>query len=122
MKFFFLSLFFLLTVHIVHAQDRPYSTNNREAIKYFALANQSLDDRLYDETIENLQKAINEDSKFIEAHMLLAEVLRCRWRYKEAIKEFKKVLELNPEFSHSVYYKLGDSELHEADYANAQVL
>jgi len=121
MKFFFLSLFFLLTVHIVHAQDRPYSTNNREAIKYFALANQSLDDRLYDETIENLQKAINEDSKFIEAHMLLAEVLRGRWRYKEAIKEFKKVLELNPEFSHSVYYKLGDSELHEADYANAQV-
>ncbi|MBS1532019.1 MAG: OmpA family protein [Bacteroidetes bacterium] len=120
MKFFFLTLLLFLSVHVIYAQDRPYSTDNKEAIKYFALANQSLDDRLYDEAIDNLQKATNEDAKFIEAHMLLADVLRARWRYKDAIKEFKKVLSLNPEFNRSVYYKLGDCELHNADYANAQ--
>jgi outer membrane protein OmpA-like peptidoglycan-associated protein/tetratricopeptide (TPR) repeat protein len=120
MKFFFLSLLFFLSVHIIYAQDRPYSSNNQEAIKYFALANQSLDDRLYDDAIDNLQKAVSEDSKFIEAHMLLADVYRARWRYKEAIKEFKQVLGLNPEFNRSVYYKLGDCELHNADYADAQ--
>lgn len=121
MKFSFLLVLFLLSAHIIYAQDRPYSSNNKEAIKYFAIANQSLDDRMYDEAIDNLQKAVSEDSKFIEAHMLLADVLRARWRYKEAINEFKQVLNLNPEFNQGVYYKLGDCELHNADYTNAQI-
>ncbi|MGZ3945595.1 MAG: OmpA family protein [Mucilaginibacter sp.] len=120
MKYFFLLLLFFFTAHIIYAQDRPYSSNNKEAIRYFALANQSLDDHLYDEAIDNLQKAINEDSKFIEAHMVLADVLRSRWRYKEALNEFKQVLNLNPEFNQGVYYKLGDCELHNADYTGAE--
>ena len=120
MKFFFLLLLFFFTAHIIYAQDRPYSSNNKEAIKYFAIASQSLDDHMYDEAIANLQKAISEDSKFVEAHMLLADVLRARWRYKEAVNEFKQVLNLNPEFNQGVYYKLGDCELHNADYTGAQ--
>jgi len=120
MKFFFLLLLFFFTAHIIYAQDRPYSSNNKEAIKYFAVASQSLDDHMYDEAIANLQKAISEDSKFVEAHMLLADVLRARWRYKEAVNEFKQVLNLNPEFNQGVYYKLGDCELHNADYTGAQ--
>src|ERR1700752_79429 len=120
MKFFFLLLLFFLSAHIIYAQDRSYSSNNREAIKYFAIANQSLDDRLYDDAIDNLKRSITEDSKFIEAHLLLADVYRARWRYKEAIKEFKLALSLNPEFNRSAYYKLGDCEEHDADYADAQ--
>ena len=121
MKVFFLSALLFLSASFIYAQQRPYSTTDNQAIKYFALANQSLDDRLYDETIDNLQKAINEDSKFIEAHLLLADVLRGRWRYKEAIDQYKQVINLNPEFNRGVYYKVGDCEVHTGEYADAKV-
>ncbi len=121
MKIFFFFVLFFLPASFIYAQQRPYSTTDKQAIKYFALANQSLDDRVYDEAIDNLQKAINEDSKFIEAHMLLADVFRGRWRYKEAVDQYKQVINLDPEFNRSAYYKLGDCEIHTGEYADAKV-
>ncbi|MFB9844348.1 OmpA family protein [Mucilaginibacter ginsenosidivorans] len=120
MKVIFLSVFFLLFASLVYAQ-RQYSTTDKQAIQYFALANQSLDDRLYDEAIEQLQKAIGEDAKFIEAHVLLGDVLRGRWRYGEASEQFLKAIALDPEFSRGIYYKLGDCEVHNAQYAQAKI-
>jgi len=121
MKVFFLFVLFFLSASFIYAQQRPYSTTDKQAIKYFALANQSLDDRVYDEAIDNLQKAISEDSKFIEAHMLLGDVFRGRWRYKEAVEQYKQVINLDPEFNRGAYYKLGDCEIHTAEYADAKI-
>lgn len=120
MKVIFLSVFLLLFASLVYAQ-RQYSTTDKQAIQYFALANQSLDDHMYDEAIEHLQKAISEDAKFIEAHVLLADVLRGRWRYAEAADQFIKAIALDPEFSKGIYYKLGDCEVHNAQYAQAKI-
>src|SRR6185312_11118771 len=120
MKVLFLSLLLFLSVSFVYAQERPYSTKNKEAIKYFALANQSLDDHLYDEAIDQLQKAIGEDSKFIEAHAVLADVLRGRWRWAEADKQYNDVIKLDPEFNRGLYYKMGDCEIHLGKYADAK--
>jgi hypothetical protein len=53
------------------AQDRQYSTTDKEAIKNYALASQSLDENLYDEAIQYLYKAVQRDDKFIEAHAQL---------------------------------------------------
>lgn len=120
MKVFFLSVLFVLPVFFTYAQERPYSTKDKEAIKYFALANQSLDDNLYDDAIEQLGKAIGADSKFIEAHAVLADVLRGRWRWAEAAKQYNEVIRLDPEFNRGVYYKVSDCEIHIAKYAEAK--
>lgn len=116
--FFFLVLLFLST--FLYAQQREYSTTDKEAIKYFALANQSLDDHLYDEAIAQLQKAIDIDVKFIEAHAQLADIYRLKWQYKEAVDQYRRVIDLNPDFNRSIYYKLGDCEIHQSEYADAQ--
>ncbi len=116
-SFFFI---FLFLSSLLYAQQRQYSTNDKEAIKYFALANQSLDDHLYDEAIAQLQKAINEDGKFIEAHSQLADIYRLKWQYKAAIDQYHQVVNLDPEFNRSVYYKVGDCELHLAEYTEAK--
>src|SRR3569833_846025 len=116
MKVIFLSVFFLFFASFVYAQ-RQYSTTDKQAIQFFALANQSLDDHLYDEAIEHLQKAINADSKFIAAHALLCDVLRCRWCYAEAKDQYIKVITLSPEFNKGIYFKLGDNKKHKAQYA-----
>ena len=119
MKIFFFLVFFFLSATL-YAQERQYSSTNDQAIKYFALASQNLDDHLYDEAIADLQKAIEEDSKFIEAHVLLADVYRQKWHYKEAIDQYRLALNINPEFNRSIYYRLGDCELHQGEYAEAK--
>ena len=111
-------LFFLSLT--VWSQQRQYSTKNSDAIKYFAIANQNLDDHSYDEAIENLKKAIGEDSRFIEAHAQLGDVLRMRHLYKQAVERYLKVIELSPDFNRSVYLKIGETEIYEAKYPQAQ--
>ncbi|MCR8556838.1 OmpA family protein [Mucilaginibacter sp. BJC16-A38] len=111
-----LSLISVFTI----AQQRQYSTTDRAAIKYFALANTSLDDHLYDEAVENLQKAIQEDDKFVEAHAVLGDLLRQMRRYKESIDQYTRVIALNPEFSRGIYLKTGELEINNAQYVRAQ--
>jgi outer membrane protein OmpA-like peptidoglycan-associated protein len=118
-KTYFLFIFLLLLSVSVFAQQKRYSTTDQEAIKYYAQANQSLDDRLYDEAITQLEQAVKADPKFIEAHAQLADVLRMRHIYKPAITHFLKVIELDPEYNRSVYLKIGDCEITSAQYEPA---
>ncbi len=120
MKVFFLSVLLLFLYGSLSAQERRYSTTDEEAIKFYARANQSLDNHDYDEAIDQLLQAIGEDDKFIEAHLVLADVYRQKWKYKEAIQQYHKVLSLNPDFSRLVYFKLGDCDIHVAEYEDAQ--
>ncbi|MES2425949.1 MAG: OmpA family protein [Bacteroidota bacterium] len=113
---FFLPFLFTATAF---SQQVTYSTNNQEAIKNFALANQSIDEHQYDEASQFLQKAINADGKFIEAHAQLGDVRHLQRNNKEAIEEFKKVIALNPDFSRAVYIKISDMEISEAMYLEA---
>lgn len=116
--FFSLLLFFLSV--FAFAQEKQYSTTDREAIKYYALANESLDGSLYDDAVVQLKKAIDADDKFVEAHALLADLYRMMHQHKPSIQEFLKVIALNPEFNRSVYLKIGDEEINDARYEDAQ--
>jgi outer membrane protein OmpA-like peptidoglycan-associated protein/tetratricopeptide (TPR) repeat protein len=120
MKFsIFLGLLFFLSVSLF-AQSRQYSTTNKEAIKYFALANQSLDESLYDDAVLKLQKAIAVDDKFIEAHQQLGDLFRLMRVHPKAIEQYLKIIELNPDFNYSDYYKVGDEEIFDTRYEDAQ--
>ncbi|TSJ37287.1 OmpA family protein [Mucilaginibacter corticis] len=112
-----LSLLLCLSV-FAYAQQQ-YSTTNEDAIKYFAQANQSIDEHQYDQAIQLLQKAIKEDGKFIEAHAQLADMMHVKHDNKGAIEELKKVIAISPDFSRAVYLKVGDMEISEALYPNA---
>ena len=102
------------------AQPGRYSTADKDAIELFIQANKSIDDHLYDDAIQLLQKAIKNDSKFVEAHAQLADVLRLRRMHGPAVEHFLKVIQLAPDFNRAIYLKAGDSELTLAQYANAQ--
>ena len=120
MRISFFSLLLLLTSVFAFAQQRQYSTTDQEAIKHFALANQSLDDHLYDDAVAELQKAIETDSKFVEAHAQLADILRQQRLHNQAVAEYLKVIALNPDFNRSVYLRVGDEEITIAKYADAE--
>ncbi|MEN0056073.1 MAG: OmpA family protein [Mucilaginibacter sp.] len=115
--FLMVSIFFSVTAW---SQQSPYTTTNKNAIKYFAEANQNIDDHLYDEAISNLQKAVGEDQRFIEARVQLADVFRLKHQYKQAIEQYTKVIAFNPDFNRAVYLKIGEIEIYEAQYTQAQ--
>lgn len=119
MKFNILLLVFFLPVVWAKAQQSPYSTTDRNAIKYFALANQSLDENAYDQAVVQLRKAIKADDKFIEAHAQLGDIFHMMRQHQEAAEEYLKVISLNPAFERMVYLRLGEEEISLAKYENA---
>ncbi|MGZ3756061.1 MAG: OmpA family protein [Mucilaginibacter sp.] len=119
MRRIILLILFLFTTDIVLAQQ-TYATNDKEAIKYFALANQDLDNNLYEDAILKLQKAIGDDDKFTDAYALMADIYRLRRNTKAAIENYKKVIAINPEFNRAIYVKLGEAEVSNAQYAEAK--
>jgi len=120
MKAVILSIFLFLLSVAVYAQENRYSTTNEQAIKHFALAHEALDENDYDQAVTQLQEAISIDPKFIEAHLQLGDVSRLMQHYKEAIDQYKAVIELSPDFSRALYLHLGDAEISEAQYDQAQ--
>ena len=112
-------LLFFLPV-FAFSQQRQYFTTNSSAIKYFALANQSLDENLYDDAVGQLKKAIEADDKFVEAHFVLGDVYRLMKQHQPAVEQYLKVLNINPDFNRSVYLKIGDEEISIAHYDDAQ--
>jgi outer membrane protein OmpA-like peptidoglycan-associated protein len=116
-KFFSFLLFFLPV--FAFAQQRQYTTSDKEAIKYFAKANESLDENLYEDAIAQLKQSIEADGKFVEAHAVLADIYRRMHQHKSAIEQYHKVIELNPDFNRSVYLKIGEEEVNEAHYDDA---
>jgi outer membrane protein OmpA-like peptidoglycan-associated protein/tetratricopeptide (TPR) repeat protein len=119
MRAAFFSLLLVFLSVFAFAQ-RQYSTTDREAIKYYAMAAQSLDDHLYEIAVEQLQKAIQADDKFVEAHIQLGDIFRQMRKHKQAIEQFRKAIQLNPEFNSGIYFKLGDEEISDALYAEAE--
>jgi len=119
MRVLFCSAFLIFLSVFAFGQERQYSTSNKQAIKYFALAVENSDEHLYDEAILQLQNAIEADSKFIEAHEQLADIHRLLQHHKLAIEQYLIVIGLNPDFNRAVYLKIGDEEINNATYADA---
>lgn len=116
----FASILLLILLSAFCYGQQSYSTRNKTAIKYYVAANQSLDNMAYDDAIANLQRAIEHDAQFVEAHALLADVMRQRrLNPLNIIEEYKKTLALNPDFSRAVYLNLGEVELSQAQYQSA---
>jgi len=120
MRFLFITVLIFILPVFSFAQERQYSTTNREAIKEFALANQSLDESAYEEALALLQKALQADSNFVEAHAQLADLYRLMRQHAAAVTQYHKVIALNPEFNRSVYLKAGDEEIILAHYEQAE--
>jgi outer membrane protein OmpA-like peptidoglycan-associated protein/tetratricopeptide (TPR) repeat protein len=117
-KVFSFLLFFLPV--FAFAQERQYSTTDKEAIKNFALANQSLDESDYESAVTQLKAAVAADDKFVEAHAVLGDVYQRFRQHKLAVEQFSKVIQLNPEFNRAIYLKIGEEEVVTSQYDAAE--
>ncbi len=115
-------LMLLLCLPFVVLAQQPYSTNNKEAIKFYVLANQSINYQQYKEAAAQLNQAIAADDQFVEAHNQLGNVYRYTHLYAEAALQFTKAISLNPNYNRAMYLNLGDVDIMLGKYAEAKTV
>ncbi|CAM3753899.1 OmpA family protein [Mucilaginibacter galii] len=120
MKLLSLWILLLLTLK-VSGQTKQYSTTNAAAVTYYQKASAFLDRQDKANAVAQLQKALDADKNFMEAHAQLADLLKTLAQYKEAAEHYRQVIALSPDFSRGIYLKLGDLEITLADYTQAKI-
>lgn len=117
-----LSLFFFSQNFFSQVSLPPgtYSSVNKKAIKLYEEGKRNYETRKDDDAEKNLNKCLQEDPNFIEAHSALAYLLMEKHRIKEAIDHFQKAVEINPKFFPRNFFDLGLAQLLSANYEGAQ--
>lgn len=121
----FLTLFsvFMITFASYSQGSLPpgtYTSTNKKAIKYFEEGKRCYETRKDAEAEKLLNKALQEDPNFVEAHSALAYLLMEKYRTPEAMEHFQKAIDINPKFFPRNYFDLALAQLLSAKYADAQ--
>ncbi len=127
MKKFFILLLSFAMVSCSVAQH--YSTKNKKAIKLFEMGKQApaltIDPTTngpnFRSGIDYMNKALEKDPNFWEAHMFAGEFAEMLGDYPSAIDHYRKALAINPNHSTtgSTYFYLANLEQAIGDYDNA---
>src|SRR4051812_39308098 len=118
MKKLLTAFLFLLCVQKVIAQD--YSSGNPAAIRAYEQALNFYDKRLNEKAIEALKTAIEKDSSFIEAYMLLGNINEDMKKYDEALINYRMAIEKRPDFFPNNYFALGSVQYKKSMYSEAK--
>lgn len=122
MKHFLFSFLILFISTYSFSQSLPpgtYTSTNKKAIKFFEGAKLDYELKKDTEAEKLLNKTLQEDPNFVEAHMLYGYLLLEKRRTKEGIEHFKRAIEINPKFFPRNYFDLGLAQLLSADYDEA---
>lgn len=98
-----------------------YTSTDKKALKHFEEARKYYDARQDKKAEELLLKAIEDDPKFMEPHMILAILCAEQNRLKERIYHLKQATEKAPTMHVQNFFDLGDTEFYVEDYANAKI-
>ena len=124
-------LFFLLSFSIISCSvaQEHYSTKNKKAIKLFEMGKEAPSQTIdpvtfgpnFREGINLMDKALEKDPNFWEAHMFAGEFAEMLGDYNVAIDHYRKALAINPNHSHtgSTYFYLANLEQAVGDYDSA---
>ncbi len=114
-----------------NAQQRELTTSNRRAINSFEEGIKNFNLMNYSLAEKHLKDAISRDNKFIEAYIVLGEMLYEQNKYTESIEYLNEAIMIDPDFYQykhfllaSAYYKTGQYReakemiYHYLDYEN----
>ncbi len=115
-----LLLLFLCLFNLTANAQREYTSSVPKATRSFDAALKFYDSRLNDKALESLDDAIDADPKFIEAHMLKANIHSDLREYEKAIAAFKSAIAINPDFFINNFYGLATVEYLAGHYSEAK--
>src|SRR4030067_1203051 len=92
----------------------------------YDLGKRSYDEKKYDTALQYLEKGAAEKSQFADVYNMLGLIYYNNSRFEDAIKAFKKAIEINPAYTEAslnlsvVYNELGQFERSSEVYASAR--
>lgn len=126
----YIMLLFLALLTVVQGQE--YSTQNKKAIKLYERAMETLYQGKNDAAINGLEQALKEDDGFLEAHLVLADLMSnidlasmekngepSRHYRDEAKRHYRAVVESKRDFFAPAWVNLGKLELYDRNYDEA---
>lgn len=99
--------------------QKQISSPVKQAQKSYIQANQYISYKLYDKAIIELNQAIVLDRNFTAAYQQLGDIYRKLGKYPDALINYRKVLEIDPDFQALTYFGIAESELNTGEYVNA---
>ncbi len=115
-----LSYILILVSFYTTAQNR-YTSTNKKAIKSYEEALQSFNKMDYTAASELMLKAIKYDDKFIEAHIVLAEIYVESGNRIKAINSYRSTINIDPDFFPGIYFSLAQLEMMENEFDQAKI-
>ena len=112
----FLLFFTSITIYAQH----EYTSSVSKAIRAFETAAKYYDAKQNDKALEAIDESINADPKFIEAHMLKANIYTDLQQHEKAIFSYKDAIVINPDFFPNNFFSLGREEYISGKYEDAK--
>ena len=100
-------------------QKKKYSTKSSQAIKQYEQATDFYNKKQDAAALESLLKAIQSDSNFIEAHIMLAGVYSDSDLKEKGISEYRTAIRIKPDFFPNVFYSMAILLLETGQYGEA---
>ncbi len=112
----------VLALMILPASVPGYSqlhSESRKAVAYYNQAMQSYRFLDYKKAEQELELTLKADPEFIEAYLLRAEMSSDMKKFDIAIRAYRKVIEIDPDFYKNAFYNLGHLEMLRGEYRYA---
>ncbi len=106
--------------HCFSQREKPVSSTNKKAIKFYNEGKAYYDARKNDLAEVNFLSAIEKDPNFVEAELLLAYVYTEKLQYKKALKHYVRCIEINPKFFPEMYSSAAAIQLKYGMYQEAK--
>jgi outer membrane protein OmpA-like peptidoglycan-associated protein/Tol biopolymer transport system component len=97
-----------------------YTSSVPSAVRHFEAAIRLYEGRMNEKALEQVEEAVKADPKFIEAHMLKANLLTDMHQSEKAIVSYKDAIAINPDYFPTNFYSLGVEEFNTEKYADAK--
>ncbi len=119
---FIVLMIFFLSLGFIHSDSyaQKYSTKSQRAIKYFKQALDAYKQNDSKDAFKWINKALKEDSRFVEPHLLKAELFIDQKKFDKVIAEYQKAIDIAPDYKPRIYYTKANVEFIIGKYKDAK--
>ncbi len=100
--------------------QRNLTTDSPKAEKIFKEALQKYRLREHKKALRKVNQALQEDADFIEAYVLKGQIFEERQRYRQAIRMYKRVIQMDVSFYPRILHNTGELEYQTGRYKEAR--
>lgn len=112
-------LIFVLSLGVQAYAQEKLSSSNARALSAYQRSNLSINQKLYNTAVRDLEEALRHDPNFLEAHYRLGDVYKIQYQFRKSLEQYQFVEANNPYLTKHLGYEIAECyfNLHKYDSA-----